>query len=335
MIEILQSTVGVFYNEPKLCPNASWNSNATTFATYSYGFPLPLMIDRLNTLVAASRDNKRIFIWFNGSSNVSTMINTINRSPISLFSINDEEIFVGYSDTPYPYIDRWNIKNGTLVSSTPIVGQCYFIFVDINDDLYCSAYNLNMVMRKSSRDQSNLMTVVAGTGSAGSTAAMLSSPRGIFVTSNLDLYVADCNNDRVQLFRSGQINATTIVGSGSNSTMTVDCPSGITFDADGNLFIVSYYQYRVITVGPGGNDRCVVGCTGSGGSAANQLWNPTTLSFDIEGNLFVGDWGNNRIQKFQLIDRNRCSKSRMENDRENENKFFSVENIFDEFFSFV
>ena len=264
------------------------------------------MINRLNTLVAASPNNKRIFICFNGSFNVSTIINTINRSPISLFTINDEEIFVGYSNTTYPYIDRWNIKNGTLVSSTPIVGQCYFIFVDINDDLYCSARDLHMVMRKSWRDQSNLMTVVAGTGSAGSSATMLYYPHGIFVTSTLDLYVADCNNDRVQLFRSGQINATTIVGSGSNSTMTVLCPSGITLDADGNLFIVSYGQYRVVTVGPGGNGRCVVGCTGSGGSAANQLSYSTTLSFDIEGNLFVGDWANNRIQKFQINPSNQC-----------------------------
>jgi len=293
------------------------------------------MIDRLNTLVAASYYGRQIFIWFNGSYSGSTIISTTKPYLMSLFPITDDEILAGYDFYQYPCIDRWNVKNRTLLSSTPIYAGCYSIFVDINDDLYCSALYLHMVMRKSSRDQSNKVTIVAGTGSAGSSAAMFNGPRGIFVTSNLDLYVADCNNDRVQLFRSGQINATTIVGSGSNSTMTVDCPEGITLDADGNLFIVSSNQHRVITVGPRGNGRCVVGCTGSSGSAANQLSGPTTLSFDIEGNLFVGDSVNNRIQNFQLIDRNRCSKSRMENDRENENKLFSVENTFDEFFSFV
>ena len=165
-----------------------------------------------------------------------------------------------------------------------------------------------MVIRKSSRDQSNKVTIVSGTGSWGSSAAMLSGPRGIFVTSSLDLYVADCGNDRIQLFRFGQINATTVVGRGSNSTMTIDCPHGITFDADGNLFIVSSYQHRVIVVGPGGVRRCIVGCTGTNGSAANQLLNPATLAFDIEGNLFVEDHWNQRIQKFQLIGRNQCGE---------------------------
>ena len=272
------------------------------------GFPLPLTINRLNTLGAASYGTNRILIWFNGSSSPSRIINTTNRDTISLFPISDEEISVAYSGSGYPYIDRWNVNNGTLLSSTPIYGQCYSLFVDINDDLYCSASGLHMVMRKSWRDQSNSFTIVAGTGSSGSSSAMLHTPRGIFVTSSLDLYVADCNNDRIQLFRSGQINATTVAGNGSNSTMTCRCPMGITLDADENLFIASYFEHRVIVVGPGGNGRCVVGCSSSSGPAANQLNNPTTLSFDFEGNLFVGDGGNVRIQKFLLNDSNQCGE---------------------------
>ena len=37
-------------------------------------------------------------------------------------------------------------------------------------------------------------------------------PRGIFVDTNLDLYVADRYNHRVQLFRSGQLDAVTVAG---------------------------------------------------------------------------------------------------------------------------
>lgn len=160
-------------------------------------------------------------------------------------------------------------------------------------------------MRKSWRNQSNSSTIVAGTGSAGASAAMLNNPEGIFVTSSLDLYVADFGNNRVQLFQSGQSTATTIAGSGSNSTLTLNRPVGITLDIDGNLFIVCYSQNRVVVIGPGG-DRCVVGCTGSSGTSANQLWHPATLAFDIGGNLLVGDQGNVRIQKFQLISSNQC-----------------------------
>ena len=269
------------------------------------------MINRLNTLVATSRDNQKIFVWFNGSSNVSRIINTTNRSPLGLFPISDDEILVSY-DTGYPYIDRWNVKNGTLLSSTPIYGQCYSLFVDINDDLYCSASTLHMVTRKSWRDQSNSFTIVAGTGTAGSSSAMLHTPRGIFVTSSLNLYVADCNNDRIQLFRSGQINATTVAGNGSNVMMTGRLPYGFTLDADENLFISFYWEDHVISVDSGGNVRCVVGCPGSSGSAANQLDDPWSLAFDTKGNLFAGDRGNSRIQKFQLNGPNQCSEYRLQ-----------------------
>jgi len=129
---------------------------------------------------------------------------------------------------------------------------------------------------------------------------MLNQPRGIYVTSSFDLYVSDWDNDRVQWFQAGHINATTVAGNGSNHTVALTCPIGITLDADGTLFIVSFYEHRVIALGPGGV-RCVVGCNNSMGSAANQLSNPWSLVLDIQGNLFVGDLGNTRIQKFEIL----------------------------------
>ena len=128
---------------------------------------------------------------------------------------------------------------------------------------------------------------------------MLNNPYGIFVTINFDLYVADCGNDRVQLFRFGERNATTVVINGSNGTMTLSCPSGIVLDADGYLFIVDYNHHRLLASGPDGF-RCVAGCSGSAGPASNQLYYPFAMSFDREGNLFVTDQNNDRIQKFVL-----------------------------------
>jgi hypothetical protein len=58
------------------------------------------------------------------------------------------------------------------------------------------------------------------------------------MTIDLDLYVADCGNDRFQLFREGQINGMTLVGNGSNgTTIALDCPTGVMLDVDGYLFI--------------------------------------------------------------------------------------------------
>jgi hypothetical protein len=130
---------------------------------------------------------------------------------------------------------------------------------------------------------------------------MLNYPQGIFVDINLDLYVADCRNNRIQLFQSEQLDAITVAGSGSlNTTISLNCPTGVVLDADGYLFIVDSGNNRIVGSGSDGF-RCLVGCSNSTGSASNQLDGPRTLSFDSYGNMFVTDYGNNRIQKFSLL----------------------------------
>jgi hypothetical protein len=138
---------------------------------------------------------------------------------------------------------------------------------------------------------------------------MLHSPYGIFVTITLDLYVADCTNDRAQLFLSGRMNATTVAVNGTSGAMVLDCPTGIMLDANGYLFIIDHFRSRILGSGPSGF-RCVAGCSGAG-SGSQQLSNPMAMSFDREGNLFVTDRDNNRIQKF-LLSSNSCSESSRE-----------------------
>jgi hypothetical protein len=151
--------------------------------------------------------------------------------------------------------------------------------------------------------KSSAMTsiVVAGTGTLGSASNELYYPFGIFVDVNLDLYVADCLNSRVQLFQSGQSNGITVAGSKSpNPTIPLNCPSGIVLDAHKYLFIVDSLYHRIVGSGPNGF-RCLVGCYGQS-SQSNQLLYPVTLSFDRSGNMFVTDQSNNPIQKFEYLE---------------------------------
>jgi len=188
------------------------------------------------------------------------------------------------------------------------VGQaCFGLFVDINDILYCSINNLHQVVTKSLNSDSNVLKIVAGLGCSGSASDMLYNPYGIFVNINFDLYVADCGNNRIQLFPSGQLNATTVAGNGLfNTTITLHCPTGIVLDGDNNLFIVDSFNNRIVGSGPNGF-QCLVGCSGSSGSASNQLNFPQTMVFDNYGNMFVTDQNNSRIQKF-LLSTNSCGK---------------------------
>jgi sugar lactone lactonase YvrE len=155
-------------------------------------------------------------------------------------------------------------------------------------------------------DNSTTLTVVAGTNVSGSAPDMLNKPCGIFVDINLDLYVADFGNDRIQLFGLGRSYAITVAGIlSSSTTITLNGPTGIVLDADKYLFIVDSGNNRIVGSGPDGF-RCLAGCDGNG-SASNQLSQPFSLSFDIDGNMFVTDTLNDRIRKFILFT-NSCIK---------------------------
>ncbi|CAF4010695.1 unnamed protein product, partial [Adineta steineri] len=148
----------------------------------------------------------------------------------------------------------------------------------------------------------NSYRVAAGTGIRGSASDQLGGPRGIFVDVNLDLYVADFHNDRVQLFQSGESNGITVAGTTSEyPTITLNYPTGIILDAEKYLFIVDSDNDRIVGSGSSGF-RCLVGCYGKG-SESNQLFFPSSFSFDGLGNIFVIDSGNERIQKFKYIKR--------------------------------
>ena len=59
---------------------------------------------------------------------------------------------------------------------------------------------------------------------------MLFNPRGIFVNTQFDLYVADCGNKRIQQFHLGDINGITIAGNGVSNTITFKCSIAIIVD---------------------------------------------------------------------------------------------------------
>jgi hypothetical protein len=185
---------------------------------------------------------------------------------------------------------------------------CYGLFVDTSNTLYCSVESLHQVVKRWLGDTTTTSTTVAGTGACSSGSNAFCYPYGIFVDSNFDLYVADCSNNRIQLFQSGQLTGITLAGStSSTTTITLACPTGIVLDADKYLFIVDRNNHRIVGSGPTGF-RCLFGCSGSYGSASNQLYYPWSLSFDSYGNMFVTDRGNNRIQQFMLMT-NLCGKS--------------------------
>jgi hypothetical protein len=238
-------------------------------------------------------------MWLNASTNPTKIISPSGLyMPFSLFVTSKGDIYVdnGYS---YGRVDKWPSNASSSIPAVYVPQSCFSLFIDDHDLLYCSLTYLHRVITKSMNSTSNTTTIVAGIGCAGSTSYLLSSPYGIFVDNNSDLYVADCGNNRIQLFESGQLNASTVAGNGASNTITLNCPSGVVLDGDKYLFIVDKYNNRIIGSGPNGF-RCIVGCAG-GGSGTNQLYYPHSMAFDSAGNMFVTDQANIRIQKFILL----------------------------------
>jgi hypothetical protein len=298
-----------FYNQPKICSSATWNPHAITFANNtlignrSYG----LAVDLFNNVYVAAKARGCVQIWREGNPTPVKSINVSFGRPYGVFTTINGDVYIDNGKLG-GRLEVWTPTAAQGASAINMNETCYGLFVDVNGDIYCSMDAPHQVIKKSFNltDQSSVVRIVAGNGTNASTPYTLSDPRGIFVDENLNLYVADAANHRIQLFLADQLNATTIAGAGALGTVALDYPMGVVLDADGYLFIVDTNNHRIVAAGPNGF-RCIIGCSGSSGSASNQLLSPWSFSFDSYGNLFVADSGNSRIQKFILVT-NSCGK---------------------------
>ena len=225
--------------------------------------------------------------------------------PKGLFISNNSDVYV-VNGGSNGRVDWWTWIGTIGTFATNGNETCYSLAFDLGNNLYCSFSLGHKVIKRSMNMSSNATTLAAGNGSVGSSSLMLNVPRGIFITRSLNLYVADCGNNRVQLFSSGQLNGTTVAGTGASGTIAMSCPVAVTLDGSGYLFIVDQNNHRIVGAGSAGF-RCIVGCSGQNGSMPFQLQLPRSLAFDTDGNLMVGDWGNGRVQQFVLAS-NSCGK---------------------------
>ena len=294
-------------NQPKLCPNATWNSVAVTLANNSTvgTEPQTIFVGTDNTMYTADFQNGSIQIWAEGNTSPTTTIVTNYTRSKALFVSVTGDIYVdaGLSNNR---VDVWQANSGSYVSTIPISDRCHSLFIDTNQSLYCSMQYSHKVIKRSLNSSDTQVTTVAGTGCSGFQSHLLNYQRGIFVSVSFDLYVADSNNHRVQLFRPGQLNGTTVAGREALGTVQLLNPMAVMLDGDGYLFILDCYHYMIIGSGPYGF-RCVVGCTSGVGTASNQLSTSRSMAFDSHGNILITDTENNRVQKFFLAS-NTCSK---------------------------
>jgi sugar lactone lactonase YvrE/PKD repeat protein len=164
---------------------------------------------------------------------------------------------------------------------------------------------------------SGIISTVAGNGTAGysgdggaATNAELDNPWGVAVDGSGNLYIADCENNRIRMVNiSGIIN--TVAGNGSlgysgdggaATSAKLLFPSGVAVDGSGNLYLADKYNNAIRMVNTSGiintvADNGTWGYSGDGGAATSAELNcPAGVVLDSSGNLYIADWFNNRIR---------------------------------------
>jgi gliding motility-associated-like protein len=157
-----------------------------------------------------------------------------------------------------------------------------------------------------------IVTTLAGSGAIGfvnakGTAASFSSPNGLVIDADGNIYVADMNNHVIRKITQNG-NVTTFAGSGKlgnadgqGTLASFNAPTSLTIDATGNIYVVDEFNNNIRKIDVNGAVTTLAGsgfagyADGLGKAASFSL--PYGITIDVTGDLYVTDIQNYRIRK--------------------------------------
>lgn len=140
--------------------------------------------------------------------------------------------------------------------------------------------------------------VVTRFGGTGSAAGQFSFPTGIHASAAGEIFVADQNNDRVQVFdREGTFLRCFGKGGGMSLKPRFGRVQGLTGDTSGRVYVADAFQGTVKVFDAAG---VFLGAIGQFGDRTGELQLPQSLAVDSNNRLLVASTGNSRIEVFGL-----------------------------------
>ena len=131
-------------------------------------------------------------------------------------------------------------------------------------------------------------------GECGSGQGQFIYPRGVALTQDGCVIVADWYNHRLQVFTvEGAFISS--VGSEGSQPLQFLRPYAIAVHQNGKLFVTDGDNHRVQVLNP---DLTFSHCFGKHGSLPGELRKPRGVAIDSVGMVYVADWRNCQVQKF-------------------------------------
>jgi len=187
------------------------------------------------------------------------------------------------------------------------------VAVDASGNVYIADMNNHRIRQINT---SGIISTIAGNGTGGyngdgvAATSELYNPWGVAVDGSGNVYVADMNNERIREINMSSGNISTVAGNGTAGfsgdggaaiSAMIHRPTGVSFDPNGNLYIVDETNQRIREVVSGvintvaGNGT--FGFAGDGGAAVSaELNDPYSVAIDGFGNMYIADVDNERIR---------------------------------------
>ena len=163
------------------------------------------------------------------------------------------------------------------------MGEPYGLAI-YGDYLYVTDTELHAIFQFMMEPQFSLVTEQ---GNKGSQIGEFNFPRNVTVSTNGDVYVADCRNSRVQILNSALQHLRTL------TEQLIESPRDIKLTADEVYVLCSDYPCVHVFSHLGERLRSLV-------SRGNQMQVTSPLFFclDAAENIIISDWSAHRIQIF-------------------------------------
>ena len=241
--------------------------NGTTVAGLSTGSsgatslqlnnPTGVTFDKNGNMYVADYNNHRIQRFAPNSTNGTTVAGT-GTSNAATTNLNlptavvvDDQLNMYITENGNNRLMFWpfNGTNGTVLIDGRSGGAASGELSTPYDLLLLSSSTNQVYISDAAKDRVQLWTFGAGIGNetfSTVNAIKMNTPRQIRLDPYGNLYVADSARQRVVMFCGNATTSVVVVGSGTNSTPTLNVPSGIAFDSQFNLYVASTNNDEVL-----------------------------------------------------------------------------------------